>query len=69
MKVEIIVLNLLGHSLSHATSSGGTTIKFDKKDYYPSALSYIEEHMTKNGMELVNVHGSDQVYAYHLIKR
>jgi len=69
MKVEIIVLNLLGHSLSHATSSGASTIKYDKKDFYASALAYIEEHMTKNGMELVNVHGSDQVYAYHLVKR
>ncbi|MBY9002849.1 MAG: hypothetical protein KGD73_02650 [Candidatus Lokiarchaeota archaeon] len=69
MKVEIIILDLLGHSLNHATSSGASKKKYDKKDFYTSALSYIEQHMTKNGMELVNVHGSGQVYAYHLIKR
>jgi len=69
MKVEVIVLDLLGHSLSHATSSGALTKKYDKKEFYPSSLAYIEEHITKNGMELVNVHGSGQVYAYHLIKR
>ena len=69
MKVEIITLNLLARRLSHATSSGASTKEFDKKTFYPNALAYIEDHMTKNEMELVNVHRSDQMYAYHLIKR
>ena len=67
MKVEIITINILAHTVSHATSTGASS--HDKKEFFPKALEYIENHMTKNGMELVNVHGSDQMYAYHLIKR
>ena len=69
MKVEIITINILAHTVSHATSTGASSQKYDKKEFFPKALEYIENHMTKNGMELVNVHGSDQMYAYHLIKR
>jgi hypothetical protein len=69
MKVEIISLNILAHSLSHATSSGGKAIKFDKNEFFSNSLKYIEEYITKNGFDIINVHGSDQMYVYHLIKR
>lgn len=69
MKVEIISLNILAHSLSHATSSGGKSIKFDKKEFFESSLKYIEDHITKHGFDIINIHGSDQMYVYHLIQR
>jgi len=69
MKVEIISLNILAHSLNHATSSGGKSMKFDKNEFFSSSLKYIEDYITKNGFDIINVHGSDQMYVYHLIKR
>lgn len=69
MKVEIISINILAHSLSHGTSSGASTQKYDKKEAIPKALEYIENHLTKNGMEIVNVNYTGQIYVYHLIKR
>ena len=69
MKIDIISINLLARSLSHASSSEVKTMKFEKKGFYQNALAYIEDYMTKNGYDLVNVHGSEQMYIYHLIKR
>jgi len=69
VKIDTISINLLGHSLSHASSSEVKTMKFEKKGFYQKALAYIEDYMTKNGYDLVNVHGSEQMYVYHLIKR
>lgn len=69
MKIETISINLLAHSLSHASSSEVKKVEFEKKGFYQNALAYIEEHMTKNGLDLVNVHGSEQMYVFHLIKR
>jgi len=69
MKVEIITVNILAHTVSHATSSGASSQKYDKKELIPKALEYIENHLTKNGMEIVNVHYTGQMYVYHLIKR
>jgi len=68
MNVETIALNILAHTLNHASSSGVKTTKFDKKDYFPSALAYIEDYITKNGFDIINVHGSN-IRVYHLIKR
>ena len=69
MKIDTISINLLAHSLSHASSSGVKTMKFEKKGFYQEALTYMEDYMTKNGYDLVNVHGSEQIYVFHLIKR
>jgi hypothetical protein len=69
MKVEIISISLLAHSLNHTTSSGVESIKFEKKGFFQNALKYIEDHITKHGMDIINVHGSEQMYMYHLIKR
>lgn len=49
-------------------SSGVKTTKFDKKEYFPNALAYIEDYITKNGFDIINVHGSN-IRVYHLIKR
>ncbi len=68
MKVETIALNILAHTLSHASSSGVKTTKFDKKEYFPNALAYIEDYITKNGFDIINVHSSN-IRVYHLIKR
>ncbi len=69
MKNETITINLLGRSLSHASSTEVKTMKFDKKGFYSEALAYIENYMTKYGYDLVYVAGSDTVYAFHIIKR
>jgi len=69
MKIDTISINLLAHSLSHASSTEVNTMKFDKKGFYTEALAYIENYMTKNGYDLVNVAGSETVYVFHLIKR
>ena len=69
MKIETISINLLARSLSHANSTEVNTMKFEKEKFYSNALKYIEDHITKNGFDLVNVHGSDRVYVFHLIKR
>ncbi len=69
MKIDTITINLLARSLSHASSTEVKSMKFDKKGFYSEALAYIENYATKNGYDLVNVAGSDTVYAFHLIKR
>jgi len=69
VKIDTISINLLAHSLSHASSLGVKKIDFEKKGFYQQALAYIEDYMTKNGYDLVNVHGSEQMYVFHLIKR
>ena len=69
MKIDTISVNLLGRSLSHASSTEVKTMKFDKKGFYSEALAYIETYMAKNGYDLVNVAGSETVYVFHIIKR
>jgi uncharacterized membrane protein YqiK len=69
MKIETISINLLARSLSHANSTEVNIMKFEKEKFYSNVLKYIEDHTTKNGLDLVNVHGSDRVYVFHLIKR
>ena len=69
MEINTISINILARSLSHANSSEVKTIKYEKEKFYSNVLAYIENFMTKNGFDLVNVHGSDRVYVFHLIKR
>ena len=69
MKIDTITINLLARSMSHASSSEVKSMKFEKKGFYQNALTYIEDYMTKNGYDLVNVHGSEQMYVFHLIQR
>ncbi|MFX1494973.1 MAG: hypothetical protein ACFFBZ_11875 [Promethearchaeota archaeon] len=69
MKIDTITINLLARSMSHASSSEVKTMKFEKKGFYQNVLAYIEDYMTKNSYDLVNVHGSEQMYVFHLIKR
>ena len=69
MKIDTISINLLARSLSHASSTEVKTMKLDKKGFYSEALTYIENYMTNNGYDLVNVAGSETVYVFHLIKR
>ena len=69
MKINTISINLLGRSLSHASSSEVKTMKFEKKGFYSEALAYIENYMTKNEYDLVNVACSETMYVFHLIKR
>ena len=68
MKVEAITINLLNHTLYHAKSSGIDKMELEKKGFFSSALGYIEEYCTKNGFDIVNVHGSNN-RVYELIKR
>ena len=68
MKVEYITVNLLARSMTHAKSSGIETTKFEKKSFTPKILAYIEDYITKNGFEIINVYG-DNLMVYHLIKR
>lgn len=69
MKIETITINLLARSMSHASSSGVKTVKFEKKGFYQEFLTYVEDYMTKKGYDLVNVHGSEQMYIFHIIKK
>ncbi len=69
VKINTISINLLGRTLSHANSSEVKIIKYEKEKFYSRVLAYIEDFMDKNGYDLVNVHGSDRVYIFHLIKR
>ena len=69
MEINTISLNILARSLHHANTSEVKTIKYEKEKFYSKALTYIEDFMNKNGFDLVNVHGSDRVYIFHLIKR
>lgn len=55
--------------MSHASSSGVKTMKFENKGFYQEFLKYMEGYMTENGFDLVNVHGSEQMYVFHLINR
>jgi len=52
----------------HAKSSGIDKMELEKKGFFSAALGYIEEHCTKNGFDIVNVHGSNN-RVYELIKR
>ncbi|MFX1354838.1 MAG: hypothetical protein ACFE8V_14375 [Promethearchaeota archaeon] len=69
MKIETITINFLARSMSHASSSGVKKVKFEKKGFYQEFLTYLEDYMTTNGFDLVNVHGSEQMYVFHIIKR
>jgi hypothetical protein len=68
VKVEYISVNLLARSMTHAKSSGVETTKYEKKGFFPKVLAYIEDYITKNGFDIINVHG-DNLLIYHLIKR
>ena len=70
MKIETISVNLLSRTMYHTKSSGIDTIKYDKKEggFYHKILAYIEDHCTKNGFEIINVHGSDRIYIFHLVQ-
>ena len=61
---------MLARTKHHTSSSGITTTKYDKKEggFYDKVLKYIEEHCTKNGFEIINVHGSDRMYIFHLVQ-
>jgi len=59
----------MGRYLSHASSTGVNRVEFEKKKFYQNVLKYIEDHMTENGFDLVNVSGAEQVYVFHLVKR
>ena len=71
MKIETISVNMLTRSMYHAKSSGIETTKYDKKEggFYHKILGYIEDHCTKNGFEIINVHGSDRMYIFHLVQQ
>jgi len=69
MEINTISINLLARSISHANSTEVKSMKWEKEKFYSRALAYIEDFMNKNGFDLVNVHGSDRVYVFHLIKR
>ncbi|MFW9949057.1 MAG: hypothetical protein ACFFKA_02890 [Candidatus Thorarchaeota archaeon] len=51
MKVKINSLNILAH----------------KNEFFASSLKYIEDYITKNGFDIINIDGSDQMYEYHSI--
>jgi len=68
MKVESIAINLLNRSMYHSTSSGINKTKFEKKGFFPEVLAYIEDYVTKNGFDIINVTG-ENIRIYHLIKR
>ncbi|MHA1932115.1 MAG: hypothetical protein ACW96X_06220 [Promethearchaeota archaeon] len=68
MKIETITINLMNHTMYHAKSSGIDKMELEKKGFFSAALGYIEEHCTKNGFDIVNVHGSNN-RVYELIKR
>ena len=69
MEINTISVNMLARTLYHANTSEVKTIKYEKEKFYSKVLVYIEEFMNKNGFELINVHGSDRIYIFHLIKR
>ena len=69
MEINTISINLLARSISHANSTEVKSMKWEKEKFYSRALAYIEDFMNKNGFDLINVHGSDRVYVFHLIKR
>jgi len=68
MKVEYISVNLLARRMTHAKSSGVETTKYEKASFSPNVLAYIEDYITKNGFEIINVYG-DNLMVYHLVKR
>ena len=71
LKVETISINILARKMYHAKSSGINTTEYPKKEggFYHKVLAYIEEHCTKNGFEIINVHGSDRMYIFHLVQQ
>ncbi|MFX0075941.1 MAG: hypothetical protein ACFE96_10895 [Candidatus Hermodarchaeota archaeon] len=69
MEINTITVNILAHAIYHANTTEVKTIKYEKEKFYPKALAYIEEFMNKNEFELINVHGSDRVYIFHLVKQ
>jgi len=69
VEINTISINLLARSISHANSTEVKSMKWEKEKFYSRALAYIEDFMNKNGFDLINVHGSDRVYVFHLIKR
>ena len=69
MEINTISVNILAHALYHANRTEVKTIKYEKEKFYSNVLAYIEDFMNKNGFELINVHGSDRIYIFHLIKR
>jgi uncharacterized membrane protein YqiK len=69
VEINTISVNILTHTLYHANRTEVKTIKYDKEKFYSNVLAYIEDFMNKNGFELINVHGSDRIYIFHLIKR
>jgi hypothetical protein len=69
MEINTISVNMMARVLYHANRSEVKTIKYEKEKFYSNVLAYIEDFMNKNGFDLVNVHGSDRMYIFHLIKR
>lgn len=69
MEINTISVNMLARTIYHANRLEVKTMKYEKEKFYSKALAYIEDFMNKNGFDLVNVHGSDRLYIFHLIKR
>ena len=69
MQIEMISINVLASHLNHATGSGVTQVKLNKKTMYPEAIKYVEEHCNKNGFEVLNFIGDGNAHYYCLVKK
>jgi len=69
MKIELISINMMGKYLNHGTSAGITKVDLDKKNMFPQALQYIEDHCNKNGFEVLNFAIDGRAYYYTLVKK
>ena len=69
VKLETIAVNILGRSLSITGSSGVTKTDFEKNNYGPTLMKFIEDYITNNGFEVINAETVGNIRLYHLIKK
>ncbi len=69
MKIELIIVKFLNHSLTHDSASGSKTIELDKKTMMVDALKYIEDYCNEMGFEVLTPFMEGSACYYHLVKK
>ncbi len=69
MKIEVITLDFIKHSIVHVSSSGSKTIELDKKTLLADAMKYIENYCSEMGFEVLAPLRDATAYVYHLVKK
>ena len=68
-KLVTIFINILKREVSVTSSSGVEKVEFDKQNYGPAVMKFIEDYITENGLDVINAESTGNFRYYYLIKR